>query len=137
MTGYVQLFCRCTVNVLGRKAEFGFCPLLVFSTCILLFVVTDFRHEADETGALLRHYAFYSGNSLPPFRDNLSVSSSRVKIQEDRQLLFLHFLTLEDGTDRVPRNGGKELPLYAGNVVEERKSVFNRLRHRYKHLPLI
>jgi len=32
-----------------------------------------------EICALLGYYAAYSGNSLPTFRDNLSVSSSRVK----------------------------------------------------------
>jgi len=76
-------------------------------------MVTGFRHEVDETGVLLRHYAACSGNSLPTFRDNLSVPSSRVKIQEDRQPLYLDFLTIEDGTDRLPWNVGKELPLYA------------------------
>jgi len=39
----------------------------------------------------------YSGNSLPMFRDNLEVETS----------------ALEDGTDRLSRNVGKELPLYA------------------------
>ena len=71
--------------------------------------------------ALLRHCAAYSGNSLTKFRDNSSVPSSRVK------KCFLGFLALEDGTDKLSRNVGKELPLYAAqygrrahisNVVE-------------------
>ena len=49
--------CQCS-----RIAEFGFCPVLVFSTCILLCVATGFRHEVDEKGALLRHYATYSAS---------------------------------------------------------------------------
>ena len=31
-----------------------------------------------------------------------------------KEVLFLDFLTLEDGTDKLSRNVGKELPLYAG-----------------------
>jgi hypothetical protein len=38
----------------------------------------------------------------PTFQDNLSVPSSRV---------FLDFLNLEDGTDRLPQNLGTELLL--------------------------
>jgi hypothetical protein len=34
--------------------------------------------DADETCALLGYFAAYSGNSLPTFRDNLSVPSSNV-----------------------------------------------------------
>ena len=46
--------------------------------------------------AVLDCYAESSGNSLPTFRDNLSVTSSRS-------------LTLKEGTDRLSRNVGKEL----------------------------
>jgi hypothetical protein len=45
-----------------------------------------------EIFALLGCYAALSGSSVPTFRDNLSVQSSRV---------FLGFLTLEDRTDRL------------------------------------
>jgi hypothetical protein len=34
---------------------------------------SGFRREVDENCALLGHYAASSGNSLPTFRDNLSV----------------------------------------------------------------
>jgi hypothetical protein len=37
------------------------------------------RREVDENCALLWYYAAYSGNSLPTFRDNLWVPSSKVK----------------------------------------------------------
>ena len=49
---------------------------------------------------LLRYYAESSGNFLPTFRDNLSVSYSRG-------------LDHEEGTDRLSRNVGKKLPLLA------------------------
>ena len=41
-------------------------------------VISGFRHEVEEHYTLLGYYAAYCGNSLPTFRDNLSVSSSRV-----------------------------------------------------------
>jgi len=66
-------------------------------------VISGFRRDVDEISALLGYYAVYSGNSLPTFRDNLSVPSLRVKKS----------LTLEDGTDMLSRNVGKELPHYA------------------------
>jgi hypothetical protein len=58
-----------------------------------------------------------SGTPSPTFRDNASVLSSRVKksistlrnIPEKRS----NVLTLEDGTDQLPRNIGKGLPLDA------------------------
>ena len=38
-------------------------------------MISGFRREAGENCALLGYYAMSSGNSLPTFRDNLSVSS--------------------------------------------------------------
>jgi hypothetical protein len=61
--------------------------------------ITGFCRE-DEICALLKYFAPYSGNSLPTFRYNLLVPSSEV-------------LTLDDGTDTLHRNVGKELPLHA------------------------
>jgi len=49
--------------------------------------ILDFLREVDENWALLVHYAACSGNSLLTFRDNLSVPSSRVKIQGHYTLL--------------------------------------------------
>jgi hypothetical protein len=69
-------------------------------------VISGFRREVNEICAPLRYYAVYGGNSLPKFRDNLSVPSSRVnKSKKDFFALedetdFLDFLTLEEGTDR-------------------------------------
>jgi hypothetical protein len=41
-------------------------------------LISGFRRQVDEDYALLGYYAASSGNFLPMFRDNLSVSSSRV-----------------------------------------------------------
>jgi len=52
-------------------------------------VISGFCREVEEIYALLGCYAAYNDNSL------------------------LDFLTLEDGSDRLSRNVGKQLPLYA------------------------
>ena len=57
-----------------------------------------------QTRDLLEYYAALSGSSVPTFRDNLSVPII---------IFFLDFLTLEDGTHRLTRNVGTELPLSA------------------------
>jgi hypothetical protein len=54
-----------------------------------------------ENCTLLDYYATSSGNSLPKFRDNLSVLSSGVKNQKQ-------IIAPEDGT-----NFGKKVPLIA------------------------
>jgi hypothetical protein len=69
-------------------------------------VISGFRRDCDEICALLGNYAALSVNPLPTFRDNVSVPSSRVKKSKK-------FLTLEDGTDMLSRNVGKELSLDA------------------------
>ena len=58
---------------------------------------------ADIICGLLGYYEAYGGNSLLTFRDNLTVPYRRVKKSK----------TLEDGTERLSRNVGKNLPLYA------------------------
>ena len=65
----------------------------------LIHVTSGFRLEVSENCALLRCYATSSGNSLPTFRDNLSVK----KIQDE----IFDFLKLEDGPVRLPQNVGK------------------------------
>jgi len=58
----------------------------------------------------LEYYAEHSGNSLPTFRDNLSVTSSSViKSKKD-------FLTLEVGTHRLSRNLSNEVALHAAQI---------------------
>ena len=48
-------------------------------------VIQAFHREGDEICALQGCCAAYSGNSLPTFRDNLSVPSSRVKNPKKRR----------------------------------------------------
>jgi hypothetical protein len=75
----------------------------------------DFRSDVDESCPLLGCYAALSDSSVPTFRDNLLVLSSRVKksMSKCKKDLDLDFLALEEGTDRLSRNFGTELPLNA------------------------
>ena len=106
---------------------------LIFAAC----VVSGFRREGDQNCALLDYYAASIGNSLPTFRDNLSVPSSRFKeplkigpkccpetslriyhyklrnITEEESSHLLGFLTPEDWADRLSRNVGEELQVHA------------------------
>jgi len=43
------------------------------------YVISGLRCEVDEKCAVLGYYAASSGNTLPTFRNTLSVPSSRVK----------------------------------------------------------
>ena len=79
-------------------------------------MISDFRREVDENCTLQSYYAASSGNFLPTFRDNLSVPYSWVKNPKLVQ-------TVEDGTGRLPRNVGKELPPLTAYYPEERGSV--------------
>ena len=71
-------------------------------------VISDFRRDVDEICALLGYYAALIGIYVPTFRDNPSAPSSRVKKSKKTD-----FLTLKDGTDRLSRNVGAELPVNA------------------------
>jgi hypothetical protein len=79
--------------------------------------MSGFGRDVDEICVLLEYYAALSGSSVPTFRDNLSVPSSRIKKSKtwiswpledgtDRLSRNLDFLTLEDGTYRLSRNVG-------------------------------
>jgi hypothetical protein len=74
-------------------------------------VISGFRREIDESCALLGCYAAISGNLLPKFQDNLLVPSSGVK--NPPLLDDFGFLSPEDGTDKLSRNVGKNIPLLA------------------------
>ena len=67
--------------------------------------------EVGEICALLGHYAAYSGNSLPTFRDNLTGP-----IFKGQEIFFFYllvnFLILEYGSDRLSRKVGNESPVY-------------------------
>ena len=66
------------------------------------------NESKHETCVLLGYYAASSGNSLPTFR-GLPIGP----ISPFLDPLFFRFLTLEDGTNKMSRNVGKELPLLA------------------------
>jgi len=73
-------------------------------------------------------HAAHSGNSLPTFRDNPSVASSRV--MKSNHLDPLDFLIHEDGTDRVSRNVGNELPLFAAEAWSHARHILCCLTDR-------
>jgi hypothetical protein len=71
-------------------------------------LISGFCHDFDEI-CLLGYYTAWSGNPLLTFQDNVSVPSSGLK-KSNKKLLFLDSLTLEDGTNMLVQNVGKELP---------------------------
>jgi hypothetical protein len=71
--------------------------LIFLIECILLVscdealdVISGFHRDADEICSLLGHYAVWSGNPIPTFRDNVSVAYSRVK-KPKKKMTFLTF----------------------------------------------
>jgi hypothetical protein len=79
--------------------------------CCPYFTYPVFDISVCEKYALLACYTASSGNSLPTFRDNLSIASSRDNNPRILDHLIVEFSTLEDGTNMLSRNVGKELPL--------------------------
>jgi len=75
--------------------------------------------QPSENCAPLGYYAESRGNSLPTFRDNLSVPFSwgLLEVGNDRSSRNIRknpgFLVLEDGAGTLSQNVGKELPLLA------------------------
>ena len=63
-------------------------------------MISCFHCEVHEICTILVYYVAYSDNSVPMFQDNLLVPPSRVK-KAKKKALFLDFLTVEDGTDRL------------------------------------
>jgi hypothetical protein len=66
-----------------------------------------------EIWALLGYYAVSSGNSVPPFQDNLLVPSSRVKESKNKAGEEGTSWPLKMGPIGFPQNLGTELPLDA------------------------
>ena len=73
-------------------------------------MISVFRREVDENWAIPGCYATSSDNLLPMFRHNISVPSSMSLFNSH---LTLVEVTVEDGTDKISRNVGKKLPLFA------------------------
>jgi hypothetical protein len=86
-------------QVTNKQKGHEFCK---YETTIFC-TTSGFRLEADENCVPLGYYAARIGYSVSTFRDILSVPFLRVKNPRG----------LEDGTDTLSRNVGKELPLLA------------------------
>jgi hypothetical protein len=72
--------------------------------CTAACEISGFRREAYEKCAFLRYCAACGGNSLQTFREDLSVPSSMVNLEDENDRLFRNvdgLLTLEDGADRL------------------------------------
>jgi hypothetical protein len=84
-------------------------------------VTSGLRREAEEICALVGYYAASSGNSLPTFRYNSSVPSSRAKKFKDDYFYHLQcsnypkmdFFTPADWTGMLSRSVAKELLINA------------------------
>jgi hypothetical protein len=93
-----------------------------------------FRSEVNANGGFLGYYAASSGNSLPTFRDNLSIPFARVKNSLRKPEIshlceggggrphcivfndskdFIGFSNPEHGTGSMSRNVRKELSVHA------------------------
>jgi hypothetical protein len=57
--------------------------------CLFTCVTSGLSREGDKNCALLGHYAAYGAHSLPTFRYNISVPSSRVKKSKKKGFLDL------------------------------------------------
>jgi len=83
----------------------------LYVMCCPYFTYPVLDVSVCEKYALLAYYTACNGNSVPTFRDNLSIPSSRIKNPKFLDHLILEFSTLEDGTNMLSRNVGKEFPL--------------------------
>ena len=70
-------------------------------------LISGFRREVEEICVRLEYYVACVDNYLPTFQDN--ISGPVFKGQE----IFLDSSNLENGTDGLSRNVGKELPPHA------------------------
>jgi hypothetical protein len=80
---------------------------------------TSNDHSYFKICALLGHYAASSGNPLPAFRDNVSVSSSKVKKTRTSWLLKM-------GRIRCPETSVKDYRSTLRNIPEERRAHQHR-----------
>ena len=77
-------------------------------------VISGFRRDLNEICALLIHkYCITQRRVVNPYRRFDTIIGSIFKGQEVQVEYQEDFSTLEDGTDRLSRNVGAELPLYA------------------------
>jgi hypothetical protein len=79
------------------------------------------NNPAGEICILLGYYATSSFNPLPMFRDNVSIQPFKGQ----------DFLILEDGTDMLSRNVGKQLPSDAA-YYPRRAQILSTSRQKHK-----
>jgi hypothetical protein len=78
--------------------------------------ISGFRRDAEDICALLKYYAAMSGSSVPTFRDNLSLISSRVKMSKNTAI-FLPLKLGPRGTETSVQNYHSTLR----NIQEQRR----------------
>jgi hypothetical protein len=59
-------------------------------------VIFGFRRDVDAICALRGYYAASSGNSIPKFRDSLSVPSSKIKKSKSNSAVILNYWSVSD-----------------------------------------
>jgi len=97
--------CRCMHDLShGRNICITHFKILKWCT-VTQCVISGIRHEVEKICALLGYYRARSGNSLPMFRDNLSVPSSKVNKSKKKSMCrFWWWLAIRcDGG--IVRNG--------------------------------
>jgi hypothetical protein len=84
-------------------------------------VISGFRRDVDEICALVGYYAAPSGCSVPTFRDNLSVPSSRVKNSKKNVSSWTSW-HLKIGPIGYPETSVQNYHSVLRNIPEERRS---------------
>jgi hypothetical protein len=95
--------------------------IFVSTLFLAIFPSSGFHHEVAENCALLSHYAAGSGNSIPAFRDNQSVSSSTVK-------------TLKTGTLGCPETSARNYHYPLRNKPGERSFLLIKMLAACVHI---
>jgi hypothetical protein len=75
----VDIHTRFHIRPLSSFSENTWVDQHAIHRIFVTWVISDFHCELDGICGLLEYYAEYSCNSLPTFRDKLSVPTSRVK----------------------------------------------------------
>jgi hypothetical protein len=86
------------------------CPIIPDIPNSTAFMILGCRRDVGKICGLLGRHVACSDISLPTFRDN--------------PFLFLDFLALEDGTDRLSRNVCKEITTIRSGISQNRADFF-------------
>ena len=119
-------------GAVSSKTNKSYCIAIFWSGCLsfvsieikagLQFVISGFHRDVNENCTFPGYYAAYSGNSLPTFRDNLSVPSSRVwkskKVSRNSRIWI--YLFLKTGPIVCPDTSVRNCHSTLCNIPEER-----------------